>query len=110
MKIIKDHINQLITLCEKYKVDRLFVFGSVANGAFIEERSDLDFIAELESMDPLTKGENLLRLWDELEDLFGRKVDLLSDKPIKNPYLKTEIERTKLLIYDKQREEVFCLI
>ena len=52
------------------------------------------------------KGEHLLDLWDELEELFQRKVDLLTDQPIKNTFLKKNIEKTKLLIYDREREEI----
>jgi len=34
-----------------------------------------------------------------LEDVFGRKVDLLEEKPIKNKYLRQSIENSKKLIY-----------
>lgn len=50
-------------------------------------------------MDPLKKGETLLRLWTALEDLFEKKVDLLTDKPIQNPYFKKQVEATKKLVY-----------
>jgi predicted nucleotidyltransferase len=67
---------------------------------FDENRSDLDFLVELAPMPPIEKGETLMSLWDALEELFGRKVDLLTDQPIKNPYLKRSIYQTKQLIYD----------
>ena len=34
-----------------------------------------------------------------LENLFGRKVDLLEEQTIKNPYLKKNVDATKTLIY-----------
>ena len=104
--IIDQHFEKLIELCERFKVRRLFAFGSVLTDRFNPEESDLDLIVELDPMPPLEKGENLINLWDSLEELFSRKVDLLTDQPIKNPYLRRNIERTKRLIYDRKSEKV----
>ena len=61
----------------------------------------------MEDMDPLEKGEKLLSLWDKLEDFFQRKVDLLTRKSLKNPFLLENIDKTKILLYDNKRKEVF---
>jgi len=105
--IIKENIRSLTSLCKKYGVERLYVFGSVARGEFDPEKSDIDLIVELEKLPPLKKGEQLLSLWSELENLFQRKVDLLTDKPIVNPYFRKSVEQTKRLIYDRRSEEIF---
>ena len=55
----------------------------------------------------LEKGEKLLSLWDKLEDFFQRKVDLLTQKSLKNPFLLENIDKTKILLYDNERKEVF---
>jgi predicted nucleotidyltransferase len=39
---------KLFELCNKYKVLKLFVFGSVSKGNFDPETSDLDLIVEME--------------------------------------------------------------
>lgn len=104
--VLKDNIHSLIEICEKHHVSKFFVFGSVITEKFDPESSDIDVIVELMPMSPEEKGEHLLNLWDELEDLFQRKVDLLTDQPIKNPFLKENVEKTKLLVYDGEREEV----
>lgn len=98
--IIKTHFDELTELCERFRVDKLFAFGSVVTNRFAPQASDLDLIVELEAMPPVEKGEMLIGLWDALEKLFGLKVDLLTDQPIKNPYLRQEVEKTKRLIYD----------
>jgi predicted nucleotidyltransferase len=92
---------KLFELCNKYKVLKLFVFGSVSKGNFDPETSDLDLIVEMEDLNPVEKGETLLKLWSELEQLFNRRVDLLTEKKIKNPYLIKDIENSKLLLYDR---------
>lgn len=104
--ILKDNIQQLVEICRKHHVSKLFVFGSAITKKFNLESSDIDLMVKLLPMSPEEKGEHLLDLWDELEDLFQRKVDLLTDQPIKNPFLKKNVEKTKLLIYDGEREEV----
>lgn len=106
MNIIEKHIEQLNALCEKYGVDKLFAFGSVVTERFDLDKSDLDFFVVMMAMPPLERGEKLMKLWTALEKLFGRKVDLLTDQPIKNPYFKKSVEATKRLIYDRQGKEI----
>ncbi|GAB3176465.1 hypothetical protein GCM10027291_38370 [Telluribacter humicola] len=57
-------------------------------------------------MSPVENGETLLKLWEALENLFQRKVDLLTEQPIKNEYLRENINRTKRLIYDRRSEKI----
>ena len=104
--IIERHYAQLVALCKKYNVERVYVFGSAVTGDFKSNGSDIDFIVELAPMPPVEKGEKLLSLWNDLEKLYGREVDLLTDKPIRNPYLKKAIEETKQLIYDRKGQEI----
>jgi predicted nucleotidyltransferase len=98
---LKYEIEKLISLCNKYKVDRIFFFGSLVKGNFNSKTSDVDLIVEFENLSPIEKGESILKLWTELEQLFGRKVDLITNLNIKNPYLKKEIDNSKYLIYDR---------
>ncbi|WP_373512946.1 nucleotidyltransferase family protein [Persicitalea sp.] len=100
------HHEAMIVLCEKFGVDKLYVFGSVAKNQFNSKSSDIDLLVEMEPMPPIERGENLMSLWDAFEYLFARKVDLLTDQPIRNPYLRQNIEETKRLIYDRKRTEV----
>ncbi|MCK4661294.1 MAG: nucleotidyltransferase domain-containing protein [Bacteroidales bacterium] len=98
---IESKLKKLFELCKKHKVIRLFVFGSVSKGNFDPNTSDLDLIVELDNLNPTEKGETLMKLWSELEQLFERKVDLLTNRKIRNPYLMKEIENSKLLLYDR---------
>ena len=104
-KIINDQLPVLNTVCKQYKVKELYIFGSAVSNRFDSAKSDLDFLVILEPMPPLEKGQTLLDLWSVLEDIFNRKVDLLSDQPIKNPILRNNIDRTKQLIYDRTGEK-----
>jgi len=105
-KIISGNLDSIVQICEKYDVSRLYVFGSVVNERFSDENSDLDILVELEPMPVIDRGEKLIQLWDELEILFNRKVDLLTDQPIRNQYFKAQVEKTKQLIYDRTEQKI----
>lgn len=87
-------------LCQKHRVKYLYAFGSSVNDKFNTERSDIDLLVEIDEPEPLERGEKLISLWDTFEEFFHRKVDLLTDSSIRNPYLRKSIDSTKVLIYD----------
>jgi len=66
----------------------MYAFGSATNDTFDEQSSDIDLVVELNESDPVERGEKLLSLWDKLELIFNRKVDLITETSIHNPYLK----------------------
>lgn len=108
---IKDEISKqkdaFIILCKDHKVKYLYAFGSSVTDKFDTDRSDIDLLVEIDSGDPVDRGEKLLSLWDLFEGFFNRKVDLLTDSSIRNPYLKKSIDSTKVLIYDGAGQKVF---
>jgi len=97
---------QLYQLCVQYKVAKLYLFGSALNNKFNDATSDLDFLVELKPLEPLETGEALMELWSALENLFRRKIDLLTERSIKNPLLQEEIAATRKLIYDQQGTQI----
>ncbi|MBD5229627.1 MAG: nucleotidyltransferase [Bacteroidales bacterium] len=99
MKLIYDNLEKLIALCRKYKVKNMYVFGSILTQRFNDE-SDVDLSVDmLPDSDPLVSGRNFLNLYLDLQDLFARKVDLVDEASIRNPYFKEELNETKQLIY-----------
>ena len=62
------------------------VFGSVARGEAGPD-SDLDLLVEMESGRSFL---DLVALWQELEELLGRKVDIVTDGGL-SPYLQDRI-------------------
>jgi predicted nucleotidyltransferase len=63
------------------------------------DKSDIDLIVDIDSNDPLDYADNYFSLKFALEDLLNRKIDLLEDKAIKNPYLRENIDDSKTLLY-----------
>jgi len=103
---LKKYISSIHALCQRYGVKKLYFFGSAMTERFDEKSSDVDVLVEMLPMPPIRRGENLTRLWVELEQLFRKKVDLLTPQSLRNPYLKQEIEQTKRLVYDHQSQEI----
>ena len=108
--IIKDQIlkdrKRFILLCRNHNVRYLYAFGSSVTGRFSENTSDIDLLVEIDSEDPVDRGEKLLELWDQFETFFRRKVDLLTESSIHNPYLRKSIDSTKVLIFDGSGKKV----
>lgn len=105
--VIKDEISKrevdFVNLCQDHNVKYIYAFGSSTNDRFDFKTSDIDLLLEIDASDPVERGEKLMSLWDNLESFFNRKVDLLTDASLRNPYLKQSIENTKVLIYDTTR-------
>lgn len=100
------HIVQIEQLCQKYQVERLYTFGSLANGKFDQDHSDADFIVAFGPLDHRALAQNYLNLLVDLSQLLGRPVDLLLDEPSENPYFEEELTETKSLIYEQASEKV----
>ena len=95
------------SLHDNVAVKKFYLFGSALTERFDENSSDIDVLVETENISPEEKGQYLLTLWEDLEKLFNRKVDLLTENSLRNPYLAREIEQTRKLIYDGQTKQIF---
>jgi predicted nucleotidyltransferase len=99
-RIVADRIPQLVELCKKYRVVRMHLFGSASGDDFDEQTSDIDLLIAFSNELTLEEyGDNFFELMFALDDLFGRKVDLVTEKSLSNPYFIASVERTKQLIY-----------
>lgn len=96
---IRDRLPQLTLLCERLGVQRLDLFGSATRADFDAARSDVDFLVTLAPMSPTRYADTYFRLKGELEALFERPVDLLTDASVQNPYRRARIDAERLRVY-----------
>lgn len=85
-ELLESKKKDVIRLAQQHGARNVRIFGSVARGDAGPE-SDIDFLVEIE------RGRSLLDLvafWQDLEELLGRKVDVLTDGGV-SPYLKDQI-------------------
>lgn len=100
-ELIQTHREAIASLCEKYGVGRLEVFGSGARGDdFDTEHSDIDFLLEI---DPQRKERFTMTVYldfqEELSDLLGRPVDIVFPESVRNPYVRADIDRCREVVH-----------
>ena len=102
MHLIENNLQRIIELCKKYRVKRLFVFGSILTDRFNDD-SDVDFSVDFDrdsiNADNLDWADLFFGFMDELQNVLKRKVDIVFDDYINNQYFRKELDRTKQLIY-----------
>jgi predicted nucleotidyltransferase len=103
--LVAERQSALAELCRRYGVERLDLFGSAATGEFDPASSDLDFIVRFGDREPGTYLARYLDFAEALERLFQRRVDLLTERSIRNPFFRREVEATRRTIYERRDEE-----
>ncbi len=99
IQLVQNNLDALKTICERYAVAELYLFGSAANDHYTEN-SDLDFaVVFKDTLTPIEKGDAFFSLYDALENLFQKNIDLVSYRVVKNPVFKEELDRTKIELY-----------
>jgi len=97
--VIKHNLASIGDLCRRYHVARLEAFGSGARGDFNPRSSDLDFLVEFEPLSPAEHAKAYFSLLAELQDLFGRDIDLVEARAIRNPYFQQAVDRERVELY-----------
>jgi len=88
-------------LCLKHRVQRLALFGSGVSERFDKEAgSDLDFLAEFETMSPRDHADAYFGLMEDLQRLLGVPVDLVEAAAIRNPYFQEAIRNTQVVLFE----------
>jgi uncharacterized protein len=99
---VTHNLPHITTLCERFGVGHLEVFGSVTGPAFNSESSDVDFLVELDTQAPGSPAKRWIDLAETLEKLLGHHVDLVNPRYIRNPYLLQSVNASRTLIYDRR--------
>lgn len=102
---ITEKSTELEQMCREHHVRRLDLFGSAATGEFDAQKSDLDFLVEFMDVPGAHTFKNRYRLSRKLESLFGRPIDLVVDRAIRNPYFRQSVEESRTPVYASLREE-----
>ena len=97
---IERNLNKIMDTCQRFHVKSLYLFGSALNKNFTSD-SDIDFIVEYDRDDKGMPPEEFdyFDMLFALEEITGRKVDLVVAHGIRNKYFKQAVEREKKLLY-----------
>ena len=89
--------SQLAELCRKWKVTELSLFGSILRDDFGPD-SDVDVLVVFQPDAPWSLWD-LLDMREELQDLFGRTIDLVEKEALRNPFRRYEILKNHKVLY-----------
>ena len=78
---------------------KAWLFGSFSRGEETYE-SDIDIIVSLDKSQPI--GLKFFGMWSDLEELLGRKVDLVSEGTLL-PFAKKSVDKDKILVYERKK-------
>jgi len=90
-------LEEIESLCRKWGIRELSLFGSVLRDDF-RPNSDVDILVEFE---PQTHWSlfDFIDLQDELAVLLQRRVDVVSERGLRNPFRRREILGTRQVVY-----------
>jgi len=100
--VVEDKRPQLAELCRAYHVRRLELFGSATATAadrFDADASDLDFLVEFQPTGEMNPADQYFGLLEALKQLFGREVDLVTVRSLRNPYFIQSVNATREAVY-----------
>lgn len=100
VSLIEKKLDALKQLCRQYRVSRLELIGSALNDEKFEaEKSDIDFLVEFESLEQGQYADTYFGLLEALENLFGRHIDLVMAKAVRNRYFLEAVKKNHQVLY-----------
>jgi predicted nucleotidyltransferase len=87
-------------VCRKLPVRKLGLFGSAITQSF-SQTSDVDVLVVFDSDEDIDFFSKYFELKEQLERIFNREIDLVVDKPFKNPIFRESVEKTRTVIYER---------
>ncbi|HBQ63779.1 MAG TPA: hypothetical protein DD727_02410 [Clostridiales bacterium] len=88
-----------VPVLEKYKIKKAAVFGSCARGE-MQRGSDIDLLIDASE---IRGGLIFVEIKRKLENILGRKVDLISYKSLDYSNIKNSILSEAKVIYEKRQ-------
>lgn len=89
--------DKIALFCQKWNLVEFALFGSVLRSDF-NQSSDVDVLITF-APDSQTSLFDLAQMQIELQEIFGRPIDLVEKSSLKNPYRKSEIIESSEVIY-----------
>lgn len=99
ISLITDNQAAIIALCRQYGIRKLEVFGSATTDRFDAASSDVDFIVDLGGYERGV-AKRFMRFARVLESLLGRRVDVITEVQIRNPYFRKAVNEQRVTIHE----------
>ena len=89
--------NEIVRLCEKFRINELSIFGSSINDNFTED-SDVHILVSFNNNSNISLFD-IMDLESEFSKLVKRDVDIVEKESLKNPIREKNILTTREVIY-----------
>ena len=89
-------IEQIKTFCAKWMINEFALFGSILRDDFSPD-SDIDVLVTFEGREQLFA--RYFDLKEGLEQIFGRRVDVVMPEAITNPIFREHVEKERTVVY-----------
>jgi len=101
MLSIEEHKVGIDRICKKYPVKSLALFGWALTDRF-DEPSDVDVLVDFDDGNDIDYFGIYFRLKESLEEEFNRSVDLVVDRPFRNPIFQKLVNRSRMTVYERR--------
>jgi len=95
-------------ICRLLPVKRLGLYGSALTQSF-SPGSDVDILVVFDSDESVDLFEKYFELKEQLEKIFGREVDLVVDKPFRNPVFRERSRKDYISLLDTEPQGRYIL-
>lgn len=96
---IDEKREEIAEACQRYGIERLFIFGSALREDFRPGESDIDLLVKFGPIDISKKFHTFLEARAAFSKILQAEVDLVMSGAVKNKVIAGEINRTKKLLY-----------
>ena len=96
--LIAEKQPEIESLCRRFSVTRLELFGSATSDDYAEE-SDFDFLVDFDLSGEVKALDAYFGLKEGLQALLGCRVDLVMPSALRNPYFRAEVDRQRQPLY-----------
>jgi len=87
-------------ICRALPIKRLGLFGSALTQDFSPD-SDVDVLVVFDSDEKIDLFDKYFKLKEQLAKIFKRNIDLVIDKPFRNPVFRESVEKTRTVLYER---------
>lgn len=98
MNIDASQMKRIAEICRQAGVTRLCLFGSALRDDCTGD-SDVDLAVSFDHREVKGSADRFFYFKDQMEQLFGRSVDVVCVSPIRNRFFREEINKTGRLLY-----------
>ncbi|MBC8333837.1 MAG: nucleotidyltransferase domain-containing protein [Anaerolineales bacterium] len=88
---------KIIAFCQRWEIVEFSLFGSILRDDF-NAQSDIDVLVVFAKKAEIGLFE-IAQMQIELEDIYGRPVDVVEKDSLRNPYRREEILKTAQVLY-----------